>query len=157
MYQTLMVAVDLSDEAMQLWRRGRALADAFGADLCVLHVVEPVLLEGIGDVMVPNTVDLEQQMVDLAQNQLAEIAQKVGELETPRRVELGATGLEIQRVIEEEGADLLIVGRHGRHGLALFMGTTTDAVLHRAGCDVLAVRLPADAKAPSSEPTRPAV
>ena len=37
--------------------------------------------------------------------------------------------------------DLIVVGSHGRHGLALLLGSTADAVLHHAKCDVMAVRL----------------
>ena len=38
-------------------------------------------------------------------------------------------------------ADLIVVGSHGRHGLALLLGSTANDVLHGAPCDVLAVRL----------------
>ena len=34
-----------------------------------------------------------------------------------------------------------MVGSHGRHGLALLLGSTANDVLHGAPCDVLAVRL----------------
>ena len=39
------------------------------------------------------------------------------------------------------GADLIVVGSHGRHGLALLLGSTANGVLHGATCDVLAVRV----------------
>ena len=39
------------------------------------------------------------------------------------------------------GADLIVVGSHGRYGLALLMGSTANGVLHGATCDVLAVRV----------------
>ena len=42
---------------------------------------------------------------------------------------------------EELGTDLIVVGSHGRHGLALLMGSTANGVLHGANCDVLAVRV----------------
>jgi universal stress protein A len=38
-------------------------------------------------------------------------------------------------------ADLIVVGSHGRHGLALLMGSTANGVLHGAKRDVLAVRV----------------
>ncbi|MEO1899758.1 MAG: universal stress protein, partial [Methylococcales bacterium] len=40
--------------------------------------------------------------------------------------------------------DLIVVGSHGRHGLALLLGSTANGVLHHAVCDVLAVRLSDD-------------
>jgi universal stress protein A len=41
----------------------------------------------------------------------------------------------------QEGADLIIVGSHGRKGFALLLGSTSNSVLHGASCDVLAVRV----------------
>lgn len=48
---------------------------------------------------------------------------------------------EIVRIAEQENVDLIVVGSHGRHGLALLLGSTANGVLHYAKCDVLAVRL----------------
>ena len=45
------------------------------------------------------------------------------------------------RVAEEQSCDLIVVGSHGRHGLALLLGSTANDVLHGAPCDVIAVRL----------------
>jgi universal stress protein A len=42
------------------------------------------------------------------------------------------------------GVDLIVVGSHGRHGIRLLLGSTANAVLHGAACDVLAVRLKED-------------
>ena len=41
----------------------------------------------------------------------------------------------------EQACDLIVVGSHGRHGLALLLGSTANDVLHGAPCDVLAVHL----------------
>jgi len=49
--------------------------------------------------------------------------------------------LEIIKIAEENNVDLIIVGSHGRHGLALLLGSTANGVLHHAKCDVLAVRI----------------
>jgi universal stress protein A len=48
---------------------------------------------------------------------------------------------EIINIADQEQVDLIIVGSHGRHGLALFLGSTANSVLHHAKCDVMAVRL----------------
>ncbi len=42
---------------------------------------------------------------------------------------------------KEHDCDLIVVGSHGRHGLALLLGSTANDVLHGAPCDVLAVSL----------------
>ena len=48
---------------------------------------------------------------------------------------------EIINIADQEQVDLIIVGSHGRHGLALLLGSTANSVLHHAKCDVMAVRL----------------
>ena len=48
---------------------------------------------------------------------------------------------EIINVAEQQQVDLIVVGSHGRHGLALLLGSTANSILHTAKCDVLAVRL----------------
>jgi universal stress protein A len=58
-----------------------------------------------------------------------------------RYIVTGHTESEIHRVAKEISADLIIVGSHGRHGLALLLGSTANGVLHGATCDVLAVRV----------------
>jgi len=42
---------------------------------------------------------------------------------------------------KKHNTDLVIVGSHGRHGVRLLLGSTANAVLHGAECDVLAVRV----------------
>ena len=56
-------------------------------------------------------------------------------------MEIGSPKAEIIRIAEDMGADLIVVGSHGRHGIALLLGSTAASVVHHAKCDVLAVRL----------------
>jgi universal stress protein A len=56
-------------------------------------------------------------------------------------VALGAPAHEIRAAAEEVGADLIVLGTHGRHGLGLLLGSTANGVLHGATSDVLAVRV----------------
>ena len=53
----------------------------------------------------------------------------------------GRPETEIHALAEQIGADLIVVGSHGRTGLALLLGSTANGVLHGATCDVLAVRV----------------
>jgi universal stress protein A len=63
--------------------------------------------------------------------------------ETDRHLEIGGTGHTILRLAEALGIDLILVGSHGRHGLASLLGSTARTVLNGAKCDVLAVRIKA--------------
>jgi universal stress protein A len=73
---------------------------------------------------------------------LKQIGDELGVGPTCRWMVWGVPGPEIVRLAEEEDIDLVIVGSHGRHGLALLLGSTANSVLHHTKCDVMAVRLP---------------
>jgi universal stress protein A len=47
----------------------------------------------------------------------------------------------MHNLAKQTDIDLIVVGSHGRHGLALIFGSTSNSVLHGASCDVLAVRI----------------
>ncbi|GAB4346581.1 MAG: universal stress protein [Gammaproteobacteria bacterium] len=142
LYQHLLLAIDFSPESEYIAERAKSLAAECGARLSLIHVVEHVPLDLSNDLVLAQPVDIDQELVDDARRKLDEIAGKLGLGEAQRFVELGSTKAEILRVAEEHGVDLIVVGSHGRHGLALLMGSTANAVLHGARCDVLAVRVP---------------
>jgi universal stress protein A len=106
-------------------------------------VVEYVAMEYPGDLALPENFELEASLVAHAREQLAGLAQRLGFPSAAQRVEVGATKSEIIRVAKEWEADLIVIGSHGRHGWALLLGSTANAVLHGAPCDVLAVRVKA--------------
>jgi nucleotide-binding universal stress UspA family protein len=64
-------------------------------------------------------------------------------VEAERRLEEGDPVEAILRVAEEIGADLIVMGTHGRTGLSrLFMGSVAEQVLRRAPCPVLTLKSP---------------
>jgi universal stress protein A len=85
---------------------------------------------------------LQQQQFDQARERLETFAGRYSQLgDEQRHLAYGQPRQEIHRLAEEQGCDLIVVGSHGRHGLALLLGSTANDVLHGAPCDVLAVRL----------------
>lgn len=141
-YNHLLLALDFSPESRYIGQRAKTLADQCGAGLTLIHVVEHVPLDLSNDLILAQPVDIDNELIEDARGKLAEFAASLGLEAAERRVELGATKNEILRVAEERRADLIVVGSHGRHGLALLMGSTANAVLHGAKCDVLAIRVP---------------
>ncbi|MGZ5001054.1 MAG: universal stress protein, partial [Methylomonas sp.] len=89
-------------------------------------------------------VDWTQELLDAAKKRLTQFAAELGVPEERQWLEMGSPKLEIVRVAEENNVDLIVVGSHGRHGIALILGSTANGVLHHAKCDVLAVRLKND-------------
>ena len=141
-YKHILFATDLSDESRRLAERARDLATRYGAKLSLVHVVEysPLLEYGDGQIF-PTGLELEEKLAEQASNKLRQWGHELKVGEQDQRVEIGATKTEILRFAEECGADLIVVGSHGRHGLGLLLGSTANAVLHGAPCDVLALRV----------------
>src|SRR3990167_3169900 len=86
--------------------------------------------------------DTEGQLIEESKNAVARLATDLAVDPKNQWVEVGPTKLKILEVAQNIGADLIICGSHGRHGLSLLLGSTANAILHGAKCDVLTVRLP---------------
>lgn len=139
-YKTLLMAVDLSDESSEVAERAGALAAANGATLHVIHVIEPLSFAYGGDIPMDFS-GIQEEIHQQAKAQLASFAADLNIAEDHQHIVLGRPEVEIHSTAEELGADLIVVGSHGRYGLALLMGSTANGVLHGATCDVLAVRV----------------
>lgn len=140
-YQHILAGLDLAaDDSRQLAERAQALAQALGARLSLIHVIEPLAFAYAGDI----PVDLgrtQQAMQEHAETRLAELAAAIGQPPGVAKVVVGLTADELRHAAAELGADLIVVGSHGRHGLALLLGNTAAHVLRGAECDVLAMRI----------------
>jgi universal stress protein A len=139
-YTRILLALDLSEESQQLADKTAEMAKAFGAELNLIHVVEPLSFAYGGDVPMDLTT-IQEQLDDHARSKLDQFAEKIGYPVTKKIIVTGHTETEIHRAAEELGTDLVILGSHGRHGLALLLGSTANGVLHGAKCDVLAIRV----------------
>ena len=139
-YKKILTLVDLSDASDQVASAGRDLAANFGAAMVILHVVEYVAVEPMGESLMP-TVQIEGELLQRSRDKLQQLAARLGVDQSATRVEAGNTKAEILRVAAEESADLIVLGSRERHGLAILLNFTEDTVLHAAHCDVLAIRL----------------
>ena len=140
-YQHILIAVDLTDECHPVVERALAIAASSGAKAALVHIVEPMAMAFGGDVPMDLSL-LQQQQFDQARERLQSFAGRYPQLGAEQRhLAYGQPRQELHRLAEEQGADLIVVGSHGRHGLALLLGSTANDVLHGAPCDVLAVRL----------------
>ena len=94
-----------------------------------------------GDLVLPDDFDLEQELLDVAKKQMTTVGERLDVPPADTHIELGTTGRTVLRLASELEVDLIILGSHGRHGLAALLGSTARTVLNGAGCDVLAVRI----------------
>jgi universal stress protein A len=139
-YRNILLVVDLSEDSEIIGERAKSIADRYGAEITLLHVVEYVPVEPMGEALLP-TIQIESELVDRARARLKELAEKLGLGHRPLLVETGGIKVEIIRAAQRLRSDLIVLGSRERHGLAILLNFTEDAVLHAAPCDVLAVRL----------------
>ncbi len=137
-YTKILVALDLSDDSAQVAQRANAVAK--GAELHYIHVIEPLSFAYGGDIPMDFS-GIQDEIQQQATQQLQRFAESQGIDAQHQHIVLGRPEVEIHATAEELGADLIVVGSHGRYGLALLMGSTANGVLHGATCDVLAVRV----------------
>lgn len=139
-YRRILLVVDLGEQSEQIGARARDLAALIGAELSVLHVVEYVPVEPMGETLLP-AVQIEEELVQRARLRLGELTAKLGIGSVRRNVAAGNIKAEIVRAAQEQNADLIVLGSRERHGPSILVNFTEDTVLHAAPCDVLAVRL----------------
>lgn len=143
LYGKILLALDLSAECDQLIEKAREIASSNSAELYLLHVIEPLSFAYGGDVPMDLTT-IQEQLDEHAHSRLNKYAEKMDYPVKEQMVITGHTETEIHRLAKEKEIDLVVVGSHGRHGLALLLGSTANSVLHGASCDVLAVRVHED-------------
>ena len=139
-YSRILIAVDLHDSSRAIAERGLAIARGGGAEVWLLHVVENIPVDPMGDNPLPPAQLIEELLNDTRQ-QLVDLAAALGISASRCDVVIGSVKAEIIQGAQERGCDLIVLGAHERHGLSIFLNLTEDTVLHTAPCDVLAVRV----------------
>lgn len=139
-YKRILVGLDLSEDTDQVVKKAGEFGKAFGADISLAHVIEPLTFAYGGDIPMDLS-EVQEQLQSQAKEQLRKCATKLKIPAERQHVVLGQPATELHRLSEELDIDLVVIGSHGRHGLALLLGSTANGVLHGASCDVLAVRV----------------
>jgi universal stress protein A len=139
-YRRVLLVVDLTEDSAFIGRKAQAVATGLGAQIDLLHVVEYVPVEPMGETLMP-PVQIEDELLDRAKQRLTALGAQLGLPAAACRVEAGNVKSEIVRIARELHSDLIVLGSRERHGLSILVNFTEDTVLHAAPCDVLAVRV----------------
>lgn len=140
LYRHIIVGLDLSDESPEVLSKAVALAQACNAQLSMAHVIEPITFAYGGDMPVDLS-EVQEQLQLKAEQELQRLANQAQFPIQQEHVLVGQPATELHYLANQQHADLIIVGSHGRKGFALLLGSTSNSVLHGATCDVLAVRV----------------
>ena len=140
-YNHILIAVDLHPNCdHDTAAKGIELAKVTNAKVTILHAIEHINAYGVAQAY-PTVLDLEAQMDEDAEREITQLRDKVDYPGATAIVEVGSPKIVIIDKAQELGVDLIVMGSHGRHGIGLLLGSTANAVLHHATCDVLAVRI----------------
>ena len=162
-YKHIMAAVDQTDDAVTVAGRTLAIARRHGAKMTLMHVVDQRALVAGGEVDVPLfglgarvqdaaagltdpqpvPFSTDDRLMQQAERFLQQIVARLDEASIAVHVTASSSiPRQIVRAAHELSVDLLACGAHHRHGLALFMPSPVDGIIHHLPCDVLLLRLP---------------
>jgi nucleotide-binding universal stress UspA family protein len=143
--KNIVVATDFSEASEAALAYGRDLARAFGATLHVLHVAGNVIAAAIGvEGYTTDFVALQREVEESARKHLdALVTEQDRQILTAKTIVLtsNSPAQSIVSYAKDAHIDLVIVGTHGRGGMAhLLMGSVAERVVRTAPCAVLTVR-----------------
>ena len=141
-YQHILLAVDYSEHGDYVAVKARSLANKYQAKLSIIHVLDNIPMPDTNyGAVVPLDQDSSYDLLEAEKAKLMQLGDQLDVDPANRWLVWGVPKQEIIQIADQEQVDLIVVGSHGRHGLALLLGSTANSVLHYAKCDVLAVRL----------------
>lgn len=144
MFKHILIPVDGSPTAMAAVDKAAGLAKAFGSSATVVYVIDPYPFTGVGadfaygqDQYLSAATAEANSSIEAARERLA----AAGIQAEVRVVESHAVWRGILEAAENAGADLVVMGSHGRRGLEkLVLGSVTQSVLSHSKVNTLVVR-----------------
>jgi nucleotide-binding universal stress UspA family protein len=133
----ILFATDFSPVATAAFETAESLARSENALLLIVHVAPSVFFGG-GD-------NLSFAPVERAalEGSLADVKPSDPNLDYEQHMLVGDPAKEIVRLAEHENIDWIVIGTHGRTGLArVLMGSVAEVVVRHAPCPVLAYKQP---------------
>ncbi len=149
MWKTILVPHDFSSCANHAAALARDVAKLHGARVVLLHVAELPPMLGPGAAVVPDEggapINVKDYAMRSAESHLEDLANRLRtdgvEVSTVART--GNVASEVADCAKREGADLIVMGTHGRTGLAhVVLGSVTEKVVRHSMVPVLTVRVP---------------
>lgn len=143
---TILHPTDFSDTSKHALKYAVSFAKEYDAKLIILHVIEEITTSLYLDMLqAPPLTELMEEIETQSRKALEDILPP--EVRESIKVEYltrkGVPFLEIIRCAQENRADMIVCGTHGRTGLkhALF-GSVAEKVVRKSPCPVLSVRHP---------------
>jgi len=147
MYNKILLPTDGSENAARAGEHAIWIAEASGADILILYMVEPYYpqisaLPHFSEELYDEVREEGKNIVESLKKELELIQNnRAGRrLKLTTKIKEGRAYLEIIKSIKDENIDLIVLGASGRHGLDLLMlGSVSERVIREASCPVLVV------------------
>lgn len=140
-FKNIVVATDFSPVSDKALVKAVELARQLDAALHLVHIVQihPVNMPESGNVKIDELEAIEEKS---ANDNLAKYVESYGgSIEMTTHVLHGAPAAQVNKMVEKLNADLIVMGTHGRTGLAhLIMGSVAESVLKKAAVPVMCVK-----------------
>lgn len=140
-YDNILLALELDPATDQpIVKKAQELVEQFNGTLTLVHAIEHLSNYGAA-YGVSAGIDIEKELTNEAMESMKKTAKTLNLPDDRMVVKVGPAKLVVLEEAKKRLCNLVIVGSHGRHGVQLLLGSTANAVLHGAQCDVLAVRV----------------
>ncbi len=161
MLQKILVAIGDSPDSEQIFTTALTLAQKLDAEILLLHVLNPLVPHGLSTVSSPliggifpmiNEVEVDRYLVAWKEyerqgiDRLQAYAERVKEGNVKAEIlqNYGDSGPLICEAAKNWSAEMILMGRNQKSMLSeVFMGSTSNYVLHHAACSVMVIQLPA--------------
>jgi universal stress protein A len=146
-HRRILIAVDGSEDADQVLEAATALYPKGNDSFFVVTVVSPLVggMTGMGGASFAASWPLHDMEATIRKEVTDTVCERVARFGIPPdrvAVRYGRPAAETVAYADQLGADLIVVGSHGRHGLPrVMLGSTANGILHGAKCDVLTIRI----------------
>lgn len=138
----ILVPTDFSEPADAALTYALDLAAKVGARVSLVHVFDDPFIGGMYTAeYVPMPPEMRAQILEGLRKQLRDLVEKHGNPDLSAQVLVGPTAKTIVEAAGDRPTDLIVMGTHGRHGMAhLLLGSVAERVVRTAQCPVLTVR-----------------
>jgi universal stress protein A len=135
----ILFPTDFSPYGQEALRWATSLARDTGATLIIVHVEEPPMAYGGGEMYL----GAEEGDREELRKALVQVLPTDPKIPFQHKLLVGDPATAIVETADQEGIDFIVMGTHGRSGLSrLLMGSVAEAIVRKAKCPVLTVKHP---------------
>jgi len=142
-YKTIILALELITKSDRpLIEKAQYMASKTGAKIILVHAIEHIGSYSASSYGISSIEpEIENLLFERAKKEMEKIGKKLNIPKKNQIINIGSAKFVVLEETEKAKADLIIIGSRGHSGIRFLIGSTANAVLYGAKCDVLAIRI----------------